>query len=219
MNIYFIPGLGADKKIFRSIRIPQGSKAIYIDWIKPLKNETLQGYSYRIAEQIDTTQPFLIVGLSFGGMLATEIVNRFAHGKMIILSSVASFSQLPFYYRLAGKIGMHRLIPISLVKSASLMKRLFTAETAEQKAYLKMAIREVDTSFIRWALDAIVKWQGRASYNDYIHVHGSRDAILPIRYCKPTHIIKGGGHLMILTKNREISEIIQEFVKNYPHHT
>src|SRR6476469_6429843 len=219
MNIYFIPGLGADKKIFRSIRVPQESKAIYIEWIKPLQNETLQSYSYRIAEQIDTTQPFLIVGLSFGGMLATEIVNRFSHGKMIILSSVASFNQLTFYYRLAGKIRMHRLIPISLVKSASLMKRLFTAETAEQKAYLKMAIREVDTSFIRWALDAIVKWQGSAVYADYIHIHGSKDAILPVRFCKPTHIIKGGGHLMILTKNNEISEIIKEFVSKYPHST
>src|SRR6476620_10578855 len=99
MNIYFIPGLGADKKIFRSIRVPQDSKAIYIEWIKPLKNENLQSYSYRLAEQIDTTQPFFIVGLSFGGMLATEIVNRYPDGKMIILSSVASAHHLPFYYR------------------------------------------------------------------------------------------------------------------------
>ena len=112
---------------------------------------------------------------------------------------------------------MHKLVPISLMKSAALMKRLFTAETAEQKAYLKMAIREVDTSFIRWALDAIVKWKGTAVFADYIHIHGSKDAILPVRFCKPTHIIKGGGHLMILTKNNEISDIIKEYVNNYPH--
>jgi pimeloyl-ACP methyl ester carboxylesterase len=217
MNIYFIPGLGADKKIFRSISVPQANKAIYIEWIKPLKNETLQSYSYRIAEQIDTTQPFLIVGLSFGGMLATEIVNKYPLGKMIILSSVASAHDLPFYYRIAGKLSMHKLVPISLMKSAALMKRLFTAETAEQKAYLKMAIREVDTSFIRWALDAIVKWKGSAVFAGYIHIHGSKDAILPVRFCKPTHIIKGGGHLMILTKNNEISDIIREYVNNYPH--
>lgn len=219
MNIYFIPGLGADKKIFRSIRVPQGSKAVYVEWIKPLKNETLQSYSYRLVEQIDTSQPFLVVGLSFGGMLATEIVNRYPVGRMIILSSVASSGDLPFYYRLAGKMKMHKLVPVSLMKSASLMKRLFTAETAEQKAYLKMAIREVDTSFIRWALDAIIKWKGNAAYTDYIHIHGSRDAVLPVRFCKPTHIIKGAGHLMILTKNNEISEIIKDYVNNHLHRT
>jgi pimeloyl-ACP methyl ester carboxylesterase len=214
MNIYFIPGLGADKKIFRSIRIPEGCRAFYLEWIKPLKNETLQSYSYRLSEQMDTTQPFVIVGLSFGGMLAAEIVNRYRAGRMIILSSVASSRQLPFYYRIAGKMHMHKLVPISLMKSASLMKRLFTAETPEQKAYLKMAIREVDASFIRWALDAIVKWKGRAADEDYIHIHGSKDAVLPMRFCKPTHIIKGGGHLMLLTRNNEISEIIKEYVNN-----
>jgi pimeloyl-ACP methyl ester carboxylesterase len=219
MNIYFIPGLGADKKIFRGIKVSEGCKAFYIEWIKPLKNETLESYSYRLAEQINTTQPFIIVGLSFGGMLAAEIIKRFPAGRMIILSSVASSGHLPFYYRIAGKMRMHKLIPVSLMKSAALMKRLFTAETAEQKAYLKMAIREVDTSFIRWALDAIIKWKGSAVDSSYLHIHGSKDAILPIRFTRPTHIVKGGGHLMILTRNNEISEIINDYVNSYPHHT
>jgi pimeloyl-ACP methyl ester carboxylesterase len=219
MNIYFIPGLGADKKIFRGIKVSEGCKAFYIEWIKPLKNETLESYSYRLAEQINTTQPFIIVGLSFGGMLAAEIIKRFPAGRMIILSSVASSGHLPFYYRIAGKMRMHKLIPVSLMKSAALMKRLFTAETAEQKAYLKMAIREVDTSFIRWALDAIIKWKGSAVDSSYLHIHGSKDAILPIRFTRPTHIVKGGGHLMILTRNNEISEIINDYVNSCPHHT
>jgi pimeloyl-ACP methyl ester carboxylesterase len=184
-----------------------------------LKNETLESYSYRLAEQINTTQPFIIVGLSFGGMLAAEIIKRFPAGRMIILSSVASSGHLPFYYRIAGKMRMHKLIPVSLMKSAALMKRLFTAETAEQKAYLKMAIREVDTSFIRWALDAIIKWKGSAVDSSYLHIHGSKDAILPIRFTRPTHIVKGGGHLMILTRNNEISEIINDYVNSCPHHT
>ena len=99
------------------------------------------------------------------------------------------------------------------------MKRLFTAETAEQKAYLKMVIREVDSSFVRWGLNAIVQWRGSAADNSYIHIHGSKDAVLPVRFCKPTHIIKDGGHLMVLTREKEISEIINQFINNYPHHT
>src|SRR5688572_23858828 len=130
MNIYFIPGLGADKRIFRNIKVPEGCHAFYLDWIKPLKNESLQSYSYRLAEKIETTKPFVIVGLSFGGMLAAEIVNKYPLGRMIILSSIACSKDLPFYYRAAGNIYLHKLVPISLLKSASLMKRIFTAETA-----------------------------------------------------------------------------------------
>lgn len=218
MNIYFIPGLGADKRIFRNIRIPEGCNAFYLEWIRPLKNESLQNYSFRLAENIDTSKPFVVVGLSFGGMLAAEIINRYPLGRMIILSSVASAGHLPFYYRIAGKMHMHKLLPISLLKSASLMKRLFTAETAEQKAYLKMVIREVDSSFIRWGLNAIIKWRGNTINSSYIHIHGSRDVVLPIKFCRPTHIIKGGGHLMILTKEKEINEILKQYISNYQHH-
>ena len=218
MNIYFIPGLGADKNIFRNIRVPEGCNAIYLEWIKPLKNESLRDYSYRLAEPIDTTKPFVIVGLSFGGMLAAEIINKYPLGRTIILSSIACSDDLPFYYKAAGSIHLHRLLPISLLKSAALMKRLFTAETAEQKAYLRRVIREVDESFIRWGLNAIIKWRGRITNPSYVHIHGSRDAILPVRFCKPTHVIKGGGHLMILTREKEINEIIKNYITDYRHH-
>lgn len=213
MNIYFIPGLGADKRIFRNISIPEGFHPYYLDWIKPTKNETLEEYSYRLAESIDTTQPYIIVGLSFGGMLAAEIINRYPSGKMILLSSIPSAADLPTFYKIAGKMHMHKLVPVGLLKSASLMKRLFTAETAEQKAYLKKTIREVDSSFIRWALNAIVKWRGSAANNSYLHIHGSKDVLLPLRYCHPTHVIQGGGHLMILTRTNEINDILKEYLQ------
>lgn len=218
MNIYFIPGLGADKRIFRNIKVPEGCNAFYLEWIKPLKNESLQSYSYRLAEKMETAKPFIVVGLSFGGMLAAEIVNKYPLGRMIILSSIACSDDLPFYYRAAGNIHLHKLLPISLLKSASLMKRIFTAETEEQKAYLKRVIREVDSSFIRWGLNAIVKWRGRIAKSSYVHIHGSRDAVLPVRYCNPTHVIKGGGHLMILTRDEEINEIIKQYISDYRHH-
>jgi pimeloyl-ACP methyl ester carboxylesterase len=212
MNVYFIPGLGADKRIFRNIRLPAGCEPHYLDWIPHRKKESLRDYSLRIAENIDVSKPFTIVGLSFGGMLAAEIVSTFSTGKMVIISSVPRAIELPVYYRFAGKIGLHRLLPVSLFKSASLMKRLFTAETPEQKAYLKMMIRQVDTSFIRWAIDAIVKWKGGVNNTEYIHIHGSRDEVLPSTFCKPTHLIRGGGHLMILTRAGEINDILKSYL-------
>lgn len=212
MDVYFIPGLGADKRIFRNIKLPEGYEPHYLDWIAHHKNESLRDYSMRIAEKMNVSKPFVIVGLSFGGMLATEIVNTFNNGKMIIISSVPRSVDLPVYYRLAGKVGLHKLLPISLLKSAALMKRLFTAETPEQKAYLKMMIKSVDTSFIRWAIDAIVKWKGKVADPNYLHIHGSRDEILPSTFCEPTHVIKGGGHLMILTRANEINNIMKDYL-------
>lgn len=220
MNIYFIPGIGADKKIFKHVRVPAGCKPVYLEWITPLVDESLRDYAYRLAENIDITKPFIVVGLSFGGMLGAEIIERYRNGKLVLISSVLSAEKLPSYYKVAGRLRMHRLIPVSLLKSASLMKRLFTAETPEQKAYLKKTIREIDNSFIKWALNAVVTWNGKISDVPYVHIHGSNDFILPVRFCNPTHVIKGAGHLMILTKTNEINKILEEYIRSsYPRHT
>lgn len=213
MNIYFFPGLGANRKIFRNIVVPEGFTAHYFDWMKPERNETLQHYALRFAEQIDTSKPFVVVGLSMGGMIAAEIANRYPSAKLIILSSISSSSDLPFYFRYAGKIRLHKLIPITLVKYAANVKRLFTSETPEQVAIIRKMIRETDNHFIKWALHAIVMWRGKSENAPYLHIHGSRDELLPARFCKPTHIIKGGGHLMVMTRADEINALLHEYLK------
>lgn len=220
MNIYFIPGLGASSRIFRNIVVPEGYTAHYLDWIQPQKNETLQQYAYRLAEKIDTSQPFIIIGLSMGGMIATEIANRYPSSRYIILSSVVSSQQLPFYFRYAGKIRLHKLVPVTLVKYAANIKRLFTAETSEQRDFIRKMIRETDDRFIKWALHAIVTWKGKAASEPLLHIHGSRDELLPAAFCKPTHIIQGAGHLMVVTKSTEINALLEEHlkkIKDQPH--
>lgn len=197
---------------------------IHIEWIKHFKNETLEHYALRLTEQIDTSRPYILVGLSFGGMLAAEIAKLYRPEQLILISSIPSSKQLPGYFKIAGRLKLQYLVPIALLKSASLLKRFFTAETTEEKKYLRSAIRESDSSFIRWALNAILYWKSTGVPSSYIHIHGTRDEILPIRNLSPTHIIKGGGHLMVLTRAKEINKIINDQCfpispVNHPQHT
>ena len=208
MKIYFISGVGADRRIFKNIELPEGYTAVHLDWIPPLKNESLQSYALRLAEKIDTKEPFALAGLSFGGMLANEIARKYPPVCVYLISSIPSSVNMPPYFRLAGKLGLEKLVPVTILKSASLLKRLFTAETKEEKKFLREAIRKADASFIRWSLTTIVNWHQKESPKCFIHIHGSRDFILPLRFSGATHVIKGEGHLMVLTKGKEIGEII-----------
>jgi pimeloyl-ACP methyl ester carboxylesterase len=210
MNAYFISGIGVDGRIFRNIKLPEGYNAVYLDWITPAKDESLKSYAHRLAEKFDRQQPFILVGLSFGGMLANEIDRLYGAEKVILISSVPSSKQIPPYYKLAGKLHLHQLVPISLLKSASLLKRLFTAETSEEKQFLRQAIREADPAFIRWSLGAILNWDNEIKPRNYIHIHGARDFLLPIACSGCTHRINKGGHLMVLTHGKEISKIIKD---------
>ena len=92
----------------------------------------------------------------------------------------------------------------------SVMKRLFTTETPDDKITLKQIIRESDSNFIRWAMGAILNWKSDALPESYIHIHGSKDEVLPIRFTKPTHTISKAGHLMVMNRAKEINTILQE---------
>ncbi len=213
MKVYFISGLAADRRVFKHIRLPEGYEIVHLDWLPPHAKETLYDYAMRMSEGIDTSRPFGLLGLSFGGMLVVEIAQKYAPEKMILISSVPAYRQLPGYFHFAGRLGLQKLIPVALVKKASLMKRLFTAETSEDKEMLRSLIRDSDNHFIYWAMDAILRWRGEGTSLSYIHIHGTRDEVLPIRFTKPTHRISKAGHLMIMNRAEEVNQIIADYLK------
>jgi len=208
MKVYFISGLAADKRVFKYIELPAGYEAVHLDWITPQKDDTLPSYALRLAEKINRAEPFALVGLSFGGMLATEIAKQYNPATTIIISSVPVTSQLPGYFRMAGKIGLHKVIPIALLKSSAATKRFFTRENNADKKLLWQIINESDNGLIRWSIDAVLNWQNETIPQPIWHIHGTRDEVLPVRFTNPTHIIRKHGHMMIMTCPQIVNGIL-----------
>lgn len=210
MKVYFISGLGADSRVFKYISLPNGFEVVYIDWILPIKEESLQDYAWRLAAAIDDTKPFVLLGLSLGGMIASEIVKKYKPVITILISSVPVASQLPRYLRAIGRLHIQHLVPAQIVKSAVLIKRLFTIETSADKKLIIQMLKDTDMKFIRWSAEAIAGWKNKILPVPYIQIHGTQDRILPIRFTKPTHVIQKGGHLIIMSKAAEINQIIKK---------
>jgi pimeloyl-ACP methyl ester carboxylesterase len=208
MKVYFISGLAADKRVFKYIELPTGCEAVHLDWITPEKDESLASYALRLATKIDRSAPFALVGLSFGGMLATEIAKQYQPAVTILISSVPVANHLPGYFRMAGKMGLHKIVPISLLKSSAATKRFFTREHAADKKLLWQIINESDTGLIRWSIDAILNWQNETIPQPVWHIHGTRDEILPVRYTQPTHTIPKEGHMLVMTSPQIVNEFL-----------
>src|SRR5689334_24948987 len=115
--------MAADKRVFKYIQLPAGCEPVFLDWIARQKDDTLPSYALRLAERINRDEPFALVGLSFGGMLATEIAKQYKPAVTILISSVPVSKELPGYFRMAGKIGLHKIVPVSLLKSSAATKR------------------------------------------------------------------------------------------------
>ena len=208
-KIYFISGLGADRRAFRKLAFPSHFELVYLDWIPALKNESLEDYAIRLASKIDTSSPFYLIGLSFGGMLATEISKKLKPLHTFIISSLPVFTNLPWYYKMAGSLGLQKAIPISLLKSGSnLGLKFLGAKTPEEMKLLKQLLIDSDPYFMKWALSCILNWRNKEKPINLTHLHGTADHILPIRYNKPDIQIEGGGHFMVYANADVISKLI-----------
>jgi len=214
VKVYFISGLGADRRAFYKIKLPRGYQSVYLDWIRPLANEGFEDYAKRFSQSISRDEEFVLVGLSFGGMLASELAKIVSPKKLIIISSLSSYKELPWYFKLAGKLGIHRIISPSLYKRATIMNRFMGAGNKEMKSIVYSYVNNIDPAFIRWSLNVIVHWSHTERLSDLVHIHGSNDHLLPYRYVKADYMIKNGGHLMVMNKADEVNSILQEVLRS-----
>lgn len=202
--------MAADERVFKYVRLPQGYEIVHLTWIDPQPGESLPSYALRMALRIDTTQPFVLVGLSFGGMLVTEIAKRYPPVRTILISSIPLSAQLPGYFRVAAALRLHKVVPIGLVKTSARLKRFITRERSEDKKLLWDIIKSSDPAFIRWSMAAVLDWKNEELPQTVVQIHGTRDEVLPARYTKPTHMIPKAGHLMVITCPETVNQLLHQ---------
>lgn len=90
----------------------------------------------------------------------------------------------------------------------------FSVKTKNESDLLKQIIMDTDRFFMKWAIDAIMKWKGSIYNKNLLHIHGDSDRIFPIKRMENYIKIVGGGHFMIVNRAIEISEIIKKEIKS-----
>ena len=211
-ELYIFSGLGADESVFQRLKFP-GFKPIFIKWIVPQDQETIDHYASRLLDQITTTKPILI-GLSFGGLMAVEVAKQMDTEKVILIASAKTKNEIPFYYRFAGQLGLHKLLPTRLLKNSNSITNWFfgTTSTFDQQL-LKQILIDTDPTFLKWAMDKVVKWENQTPTKNVVHIHGTSDRILPFKFVKSHCIVENGGHLMTLNKAEELNNILRKQIK------
>jgi len=217
MNAYFISGLGADKRIFSKLKLNEKINIIHIDWIDPKQNETLATYAARLSGVIDTSQPFALVGVSFGGMIAIEIAKILAPVVTVIISSTMISSQLPGLYRFAGKLGLLKFIPAKILKSSNKLTQnyYFGTRLGSEKILLGKIIKDTDPYFLKWAIGSILSWKNETRPERTCHIHGTHDKILYSKAAQPDFIIENGTHFMVYQDAAKISGIIDHILETH----
>lgn len=208
MNVYLIPGLGGDKRMYAG-QLARFPDTKVLEFIRPEKNETINAYAIRLAEGIDTSQDFILVGVSLGGILAQEIASVYPPKKTIIISSVKSRSELPFWIRFFKYFPLQKVIPGKFYLWAFMMlvwfKTLFM-RSSSVIGNLKNMAKDADPVFVYWAVHQVINWKEPTSNFKAYHIHGDKDVLFPFkRLSNVGTLVDKGTHAMILTHVNEIN--------------
>jgi len=212
MKAYFISGIGADKRLFSYVELPPGLEPEYIEWIAPGEKESLQEYAIRLFTPYSSDKPFILIGLSLGGIVAVEIAKQFPPLCTVIISSVPVSSQLPPYYKLARKINLQSHIPAGFFKITATLKHFIFMKSRTHKKLMRQVIWDGDSRFIKWGMNAVLFWTNEVLPSPLKHIHGTRDEVFPVKYANPTHIIDKGGHMLVISRAAAINNILQEIL-------
>jgi len=212
MKCYCISGLGADKRAFKHLDI--NLELIHIEWTKPLKNESISSYSKRLLVQIDTKEPFLLLGLSFGGIIASELAQITSPEKVIHISSIINRKHLPLIFRIIGFIGIHKIIPAKwLSPPMGIANWIFGLKKTQNKTLFTEIISDSDKDFLKWAIEQLLGKEIHHPKN-LIRIHGTNDKLLPLSDSNDIITIKDGGHLMILEQYNDVNEALIKALSN-----
>lgn len=207
ISVYFMPGLAASSLIFERIALPESLFEVHLlDWELPIGDESLPDYAKRMAKKIIAPNPVLI-GVSFGGILVQEMAAFLHPQKVIIISSVKSNIEFPRRMKIAKSTKAYKLIPTSVFSNMEKLSAFSFGKSITQRLKLYeryLSIRDVH--YLDWAIERVVLWDRTQVDPKVIHIHGDSDEVFPLPNIKNCILVKGGTHVMILSKFKWLNE-------------
>ena len=210
-TVYFISGLGANSRTFSLLDLSFCTQ-VFVDWQPVIKGENLPKYAARLMKKISNPEP-VIVGLSLGGMLATEMAKLNPKAKVIIISSNKTSLEFPAYLRLGLRFPIYRWSGKNTQqRSKFLYLWIFGARGEKSKTLLKSIMAESDPKLTAQFIDMILRWNNHIVPPNVTHVHGTDDKLLLYKNVKADYTIEGGTHLMIMNEAAEISALLNKLI-------
>jgi pimeloyl-ACP methyl ester carboxylesterase len=212
-KIFLIAGLGADTRLYNNIDL-QDHDVTPVDWIEPNVGDTLSTYAQKLIHQYFITDNSVVIGVSLGGMIAVEIAKQVRLNKVILISSIKTIKEAPWYFKAFNALPLYRLISGSLLaKLGFLIKPVFGKMSAQDAWLFNDMLKKSSPKFIKWAMGAVLKWRNETIPPNLYHIVGDKDLVFNYKNISNATIVKGGTHIMVFDKAKQINKLLKDILK------
>lgn len=212
-KIYLIAGLGADYRLFKNIEL-SGHEVVYVHWIEPVADDTLTSYASKLVSQYQIQQGDVVAGVSLGGMITIEIAKHVKLSKAILISSIKSIEEAPWYFRFFRNVRLYKLIPnMSFAPLGVFIKPVFGHMAEADGLLFRSMLEDSSPIFVKWAMHAVLNWQSKTVPSNVYHITGNKDLVFNYKKINNATIVSGGTHIMVFDRANEINEWLQQVLQ------
>jgi hypothetical protein len=214
-KLFLIAGLGADERLFKNLDL-SGFNVVPVAWLEPEKQDSLTTYATKLINQFGIAAEDSVIGVSLGGMLTVEVAKQVELKHAIIISSIKSKTEAPWYFGFFRMVPVYKLISGGFVqKMGPIIRPLFGAFAGNKEAPLfHSMLKNSNPKFLTWAMGAALHWNGEPAPRKIHHLIGDVDLIFHHTKIKDAVVIPKGDHMMVFTKAKQISPLIRNILNS-----
>lgn len=212
-----IPGMGANARMLAP-QIDALPDVRALEWIEPASSrEPVTEYAARLAATIDCTLPFLLGGVSFGGLVALEVARHVLPAAVLLIASWRARAVLPLHLQILAHAGPW--IPYWSFQAAvrsGLAAHAFGLHTRAQRALFAAMFLDASPTFLHWAARVMASWPGAQTLELPVRqLHGADDHVIPAKRVRADIVVPGAGHLVNLTHPEAVNRFLRREIENW----
>jgi pimeloyl-ACP methyl ester carboxylesterase len=208
--IYLLPGQGADCRLFEKIEFPYDT--VHLEFPLPDKKTSLHEYALGFIPRIDTSRPYILIGVSLGGMISSELADTLSPERVVIISSAKCRDELPGKYKFQRYIPINQILPAQTIWWGAKTFAFRVEPERKLDSVFQTMLLAKDPLYLKRTVNMIVNWDKSGYDSSIIHIHGEKDNTLPIKNVSCDYTLTEGTHMMVHILGEEINILINQIL-------
>lgn len=212
-RVHLISALGSDSSIYSQLSFDGSLTINHVEWLIPEKKETLESYCDRLIEENNISSEDIVIGTSFGGIVATMISLKVNPKQTILISSISRKDEKPLNFKFMQIFRCHKVVPKFLMnKPEMVIGRCFGEVSEDEKLVLSEMIVKNDVDLIAWSVDQIMKFDNMTDPANLCKINGLQDKVFHVKYIDSDFLLNG-SHLMVYNMPGEVSSLLDSLIR------